>query len=171
MRPAVLRALFLMVPFGYGVTLAWQEWQFRKAQTQSVQMLPAPETAAAPDAVLNTLAVATVFGLSAQGRVMNSAEPLTLLATVVANGSDSRALLASPDGARFYRTGERLPGGSLLRRVEAAHMVLWRQGREELVSLHAASGRFLPTAQAYGQASPAVHLRPTVEQPRSNSGP
>lgn len=163
MRSAVLRTLFLMVPFGYGMTLAWQEWQFRQAQTEAVQALPAPETAVAPDPVLNTLAVATVFGMTAQGGVMNSAEPLTLLATVVASGSESRALLAGADGAFFYRTGERLPGGTLLRRVENAQVVLWRQGREELLSLHAAGGRFLPLAHAHSQAAAAVHLRPTGE--------
>ncbi|SDQ64218.1 Type IV pilus biogenesis [Pseudomonas grimontii] len=163
MRPAVLQVLFLMLPLGYGLTLGWQEWQFRQVPIQAVQAVPAPVVAVAQGAALNTWAVATVFGMTAQGGVMNSAEPLTLLATVVASDSESRALLAGADGARFYRTGERLPGGSLLRRVETAQVLLWRQGREELLSLHAAGGRFLPLARAHSQAAAAVHLRPTGE--------
>jgi type II secretory pathway component PulC len=167
MRPAVLRALFLIVPLGFGLTLAWQEWQFRQLQRSAVQASPAPANTLAPRTPLNTLAVATVLGMSAQDSALNSTEPLTLRATMVASDRDSRALLAGPEGERFYRTGERLPGGSLLRRIEPAQVVLWRQGREERLHLHPASERFLQAARAHGQAAPTLHLRPTVEPPRS----
>lgn len=165
MKPTVL---LLLLPLSYGLTLAYQEWQLRQASITSVPTAPLP-AAAAPQAVtLNTLAVATVFGLATQGSRLNSTEPLTLRAIVVANDSDSRALLDGPDGARFYRTGERLPGGSVLRRIETAQVVLWREGREESLNLHrAGTGRFLQLAQAQSPAA-TVHLRPTVEKTRSH---
>lgn len=164
----MLRALLLLLPLGYGLTLAWQEWLFRQTREVAVQVLPAPVIGVPQPVALNTQAVATVFGMTAQGRPLNSKEPLTLHATVVADGSDSRALLAGPDGTRFYHAGERLPGGSLLRRIESAQVVLWRQGREELLVLHTPGGHFLPAAHARSLAAPSVHFRPTVEQPGSD---
>ncbi|MGF6098979.1 type II secretion system protein N [Pseudomonas sp. 18175] len=151
----------------YGGVLGWQEWQFRRAQWATVQTMPAPLPTLTPPSALNTQAVATVLGLTTQGSVLDSAEPLTLRATVVARDSESRALLAGPDGERFYRAGERLPGGSLLRRIEPAHVVLWRQGREERLSLYPAGPRFLQPADTHRQAAASRHLRPTVETSRS----
>jgi type II secretory pathway component PulC len=131
------------------------------SQAPSVARVPHREPAP-----LNILAVATVLGLTAQSSVLISPEPLTLRATVVASDSASRALLAGTDGERFYRAGERLPGGSLLRRIEPAHVVLWRQGREELLLLRPAGERFLRTAHTPRQPA-TYHLRPTVEQSRN----
>lgn len=34
-----------------------------------------------------------------------------------------------------YRVGERLPGGSQLRRIETDRMVFWREGREEVLAI------------------------------------
>ncbi|AHC33055.1 MAG: protein XcpP [Pseudomonas sp.] len=167
MKTAGWRVLVLMLPLGYGLMLAWQEWQFRQARMPAAQALPVPSAMPQPTVALDTLAVASVLGLSAQGGALSSAEPLTLRATVVASDSESRALLAGPDSERFYRAGERLPGGSLLRRIEPAQVVLWRQGREELLRLHPASGGFLQPAHAQRKATAALHLRPMVEQPRS----
>lgn len=167
MRPTGWRVLFLMLPMGYGLVLGWQEWQFRRAQWDTVHTIAAPMPTRAPPSTLNTLAVATVLGLSTQSSVLNSAEPLTLRATVVASDSESRALLAGPDGERFYRAGERLPGGSLLRRIEPAHVVLWRQGREERLSLYPEGARFIQPADIHRQAAAPRHLRPMVETSRS----
>ncbi|XVN17819.1 type II secretion system protein N [Pseudomonas corrugata] len=60
---------------------------------------------------------------------------MTLQASFVVAQGLSRALLADAAGARLYRVGERLPSGSLLRRVEADHVTLWRNGREERLAL------------------------------------
>lgn len=167
MKPVVWRALLLMLPLGYGLTLAWQEWQLRQARTTVMQTVPDAVAVEPRYVAPDTLAVATVFGMAAQGDRLNSTEPLTLRATIVTGDSHSRALLATPDQARFYRAGERLPGGSLLRRIETGQVVLWRQGREELLSLHPAGVYFLQTDQVQRQAAPTVHLRPTVAQSRS----
>ena len=167
MRSAGWRALLLSAPLSYGLLLGWQEWVFRQAPPATAQALPASLAVRAPYAELNTLAVATVLGLTAQDSVLNSAEPLTLKATVVASGSESRALLAGPDGERFYRAGERLPGGSVLRRIETVHVVLWRQGREELLRLRPTGTRFFQAAKMQRQAPAPVYLQPAVEQSRS----
>lgn len=167
MRPAGWRALLLTAPLSYGLLLGWQEWVFRQAPPSPVQALPQSLAVSAPSTELNTLAVATVLGLTAQDNVLNSAEPLTLKATLVASGSESRALLAGPDGERFYRAGERLPGGSVLRRIETVHVVLWRQGREEQLRLRPTGTRFLQAGEMQPQAPAPVYLQPAVEQSRS----
>ena len=167
----LLKVLAMILPCGYGLMLAWQEWQFRQGQA-AVLRAPVPVNTVQVPAPLNTLAVATVLGLTAHGSLLNSAEPLTLRATLIASDGESRALLAGPESERFYRAGERLPGGSLLRRVEPAHVVLWRQGREEVLRLRPVGERFLqvlesPLAEALPDPS-ARHLRPMAEQPRSD---
>lgn len=161
------RVILLMLPLGYGGFLGWQEWQFRQSPSTAAKAVPSALVTRAPSPALNTQAVATVLGLTTQGSVLDSAEPLTLRATVVPSNSESRALLAGPEGERFYRAGERLPGGSLLRRIERAHVVLWRQGREERVSLYPEGARFLQPADTHRQAAAPRHLRPTVESSKS----
>lgn len=166
-----LKVLAVALPAGYGLTLAWQEWQFRQAQTTVVQA-PVPVETQQVAAPLNTLAVATVLGLAGQGNLLNSSEPLTLLATLISRGSESRALLAGQENERFYRAGERLPGGSLLRRIEPSHVVLWRQGREEVLMLRPVGERFLQVFESPPEVlAPelsARHLRPMAEQRRSD---
>ncbi len=160
------RALILALPVGYGAMLAWQENTFRLG-LQTPLPVSAPALPAAPPAPLNTLAVATVLGLSPQEHRVSSAEPLTLLATVVGSGGESKALLAGPDGERFYRAGERLSGSSVLRRIEPAHVVLWRQGREELLMLRPEGERFLQAVDIPRKAAASLHLKPVAEQSRS----
>ena len=170
-RFRLLKVLAITLPCGYGLTLAWQEWQFRQGQTAVVQAPVTLETVqvAVP---LNTLAVATVLGLTAHTNLLNSAEPLTLRATLISSGSESRALLAGPESERFYRAGERLPGGSLLGRIEPSHVVLWRQGREEVLRLRPVGERFLQVFESPAKAAlpdpSARHLRPMAEQPTSD---
>lgn len=170
-RFRLLKMLAIALPCGYGLTLAWQEWQFRQGPTAVVQA-PRPLETVQVAAPLNTLAVATVLGLTAHASLLNSAEPLTLRATLISSGSESRALLAGPQSERFYRAGERLPGGSLLRRIEPAHVVLWRQGREEVLMLRPVGERFLQVFEAPPEVPApelsARHLRPMAEQRRSD---
>lgn len=165
LRSSLIQMLILVLPLGYGLTLAWQEMVFRQG-IQSPPPLPVPAAPIAPLAPLNTLAVATVLGFSPQGGVVSSAEPLTLLATVVGTG-ESRALLAGPAGQRFYRAGERLSAGSVLRRIEPGHVVLWRQGREELLMLRPAADKFLQSVDMHRKEARNLHLKPAAEQARS----
>ena len=164
LRMSWVRVLFLALPLGYGLMLAWQERVFRQG-LQAPLPTPVPTVPVAVPAPLNTLAVATVLGFSSPGARVSSAEPLTLLATVVGTG-ESRALLAGPAGERFYRAGERLSASSVLRRIEPAHVVLWRQGREELLMLRPAGERFLQVVDAHRKEARSLHLKPTAEQSR-----
>ncbi len=160
--------VLLAVPLGYGGFLAWHEWVWHKslnavpvlAPLSSAPSTPAPEQFK-PDAI------ASVLGLNTQVTWVQSAEPLQLRASFVSSGGTSQALLAGAQGAQFYAEGERLPSGSVLRRVEASHVVLWRNGREERLTLTPASKHVLPVPSTPGAAPPAtsLHLRPVAEQP------
>ena len=108
-----------------------------------------------------------MLGLAPEGALAHSAEPLELRASLVSSHGASQALLAGSQQARFYRVGERLPGGSVLRRVEVSHVVLWRNNREERLLLKPPSRHVLPASQT--PATPAqatsLYLRPLAEQP------
>lgn len=128
------KLLLLLVPLLYGVVLAGQEWRFRQGLGRDVPVLADPPVVPVRD-LPNVQAVATVLGLAPEGAQAPSAEPITLQASFVAGEGLSRALLADAAGPRIYQVGERLPGGSVLRRVEASHVTLWRNGREERLAL------------------------------------
>jgi type II secretory pathway component PulC len=140
LRP--ITASLLILPVGCAVFVVWQEWVFRE---QFTRKLPAVTTVV-PEPVrvpLDATAVATVFGLTTDDTPRTSAEPLTLQASFVVSNGLSRALLADAQGSRLYHVGERLPGGSVLRRVEASQVMLWNKGREELLTLQSPVARFL----------------------------
>ncbi|AMZ73043.1 MULTISPECIES: type II secretion system protein N [Pseudomonas] len=128
------RLLLVLVPLLYGILLAGQEWRFHQGLGRDVPVPADPPMVPVRD-LLNVQAVATVLGLAPEGAQAPSAEPITLQASFVAGQGLSRALLADAAGPRIYQVGERLPGGSVLRRVEAGHVTLWRNGREERLSL------------------------------------
>lgn len=136
------KASLLIVPLVYGAFVLWQEWRFRE---HLALPMPVETTRATPAArqALNATAVATVLGLTAGDELLPSAEPLTLQASFVVTQGLSRALLADSQGARLYQVGERLPGGSVLRRIEVNHAVLWNKGREELLMLQPSVSAFL----------------------------
>ena len=152
--------------FGYGVHLAWQEWLYRQVLAAPViaPARPAPVLALEP---FQPEAIASVLGLAPEGALAHSAEPLELRASLVSSHGASQALLAGSQQARFYRVGERLPGGSVLRRVEVSHVVLWRNNREERLLLKPPGRHVLPASQT--PATPAqatsLYLRPLAEQP------
>ncbi|WP_248805733.1 type II secretion system protein N [Pseudomonas sp. MWU13-2100] len=159
------------LPLGYAVVSLWSEQTFR----QTLPALPIAQAASRSTAVervpLNHAAVATVMGLVAQGPLARSAEPLKLQASFVSSSGDSRALLAGANGQRIYRVGESLPGGSVLRRIEIGRVLLWRNGREELLSLEP-PGRI--TLQALKDPAPgaaaatsSLYLRPTAASRQS----
>ena len=164
--PLILKVLLWGACFGYGVHLAWQEWLYRQVLAAPViaPARPAPVLALEP---FQPEAIASVLGLAPEGALAHSAEPLELRASLVSSHGASQALLAGSQQARFYRVGERLPGGSVLRRVEVSHVVLWRNNREERLLLKPPSRHVLPARQT--PATPAqatsLYLRPLAEQP------
>lgn len=148
-------------PLAYGAWLAWSEWMFRR-DLPARPVAVAVDTAPVPPRSLNHAAVATVLGLQAHDVLARSREPLQLRASFVASAGASRALLAGAEGQRVYRVGDRLPGGSILRRIEVGRVVLWREGREELLTLAPpARSALLPAGRAASASAPSpVHLRP-----------
>ncbi|WP_392893568.1 hypothetical protein ACF6ZU_14725 [Pseudomonas migulae] len=139
-RLCTLSVLILSV--GYAAFLTWQERAFREGLASPVS-LAATVLTPPPRAPLNTSAIATVLGLTAEATLLPSAEPLTLQASFVLGTGLSRALLADAQGSRIYQVGDQLPGGSVLRRVEANQAVLWNKGREEVLKLQTSSTKFL----------------------------
>jgi type II secretory pathway component PulC len=136
------RVWLLVIPMAYAVFLVWQEWHFRESV-----VVPAPAAvskATVPSReLLDATAVATVLGFTSDATRKASTESLTLQASFVISSGLSRALLADSQGARIYQVGDRLPGGSVLRRVEPGQVVLWNKGREELLTLQPSAARFL----------------------------
>lgn len=130
--------VLVLVPLLYGIFLVGQEWRFRQALGRDVPVVTDSPAAPARD-LPNVQAVVTVLGLAPAVAQASSAEPITLQASFVAGQGLSRALLADAAGPRIYQVGERLPGGSVLRRVEASHVTLWRNGREERLALQPAA--------------------------------
>ncbi|CAI8910791.1 general secretion pathway protein C [Pseudomonas sp. IT-P12] len=156
----------LMLCVGYATFLAWQERGYRERLATPLPV-SAPASAPPVPAPLDTTAIATVFGLTAATPLQPSAEPLSLQASFVSADGLSRALLADAQGARIYTVGDQLPGGSVLRRVEANRVVLWNKGREEVLMLQTSAVRFLHRSegQAEAPATSTRYLRPHVGQP------
>nr|WP_225923666.1 MULTISPECIES: type II secretion system protein N [Pseudomonas] len=162
-----LPKLLVVIPLLYGVFLAEQEWRFRQALSRDAPVVV--DTPAVPVRQLpNVQAVATVLGLPLGGAQASSAEPITLQASFVAGQGLSRALLADAAGSRIYQVGERLPGGSVLRRVEASHVLLWRNGREERLALRQEAKPLLrkldPGEGRHAALRSSQYLRPVVGQ-------
>ncbi len=157
--PRLSSAGFLMLPIAYLVFLAWQEWRFRDELVAPLPTVSATLPASMRQS-LNTGAIATLLGLTPQASPLPSAEPLTLHASFVQSNGLSKALLADAQGPRMYQVGERLPGGSVLRRVEVAQVVLWNKGREEVLALQPSSTRFLRPFDVPKQPqAPAISTR------------
>lgn len=161
------RLLLVLVPLLYGVLLAGQEWRFHQELGRAVPVLADPPVVPVRD-LPNVQAVATVLGLAPEGAQAPSAEPITLQASFVAGEGLSRALLADAAGPRIYLVGERLPGGSVLRRVEASHVTLWRNGREERLSLQQDAKpllrRLTPEDGRHAALHSTQYLRPVAGQ-------
>ncbi|VVN38374.1 hypothetical protein PS662_05306 [Pseudomonas fluorescens] len=153
----------MVIAVGYGAFLAWHEWAYRKSLAPPLSVA-ATITPPSPPVPLDPAAVATVLGLTAETTLMPSTEPMTLQASFVLGTGLSKALLADAQGSRMYQVGDQLPGGSVLRRVEASRAVLWNKGREEVLTLKTSAGRFLhpfdPQAESQAPAISARYLRP-----------
>ncbi len=166
----LLRALLCLLPLVHGACLAWDEWVFRRDLPVAPVAVTTGATVA-PPLPLNHGAVATVLGLQGHGVPARSSEPLQLRASFVASSGASRALLAGAQGQRIYRVGDSLPGGSVLRRVEAGRVVLWRNGREESLGLEPPGRRSLsvhpgsvpvgvPATSYLRPVTPAIGVKP-----------
>ncbi len=161
--PLIAGVFLLSLPVGYGVYLVWQEWLYRHTVLAAPALEPVSASSPHKSATFQPDAIAAVLGFSNQEALAKSAEPLELRASFVSSLGTSQALLSSNQEERFYTVGERLPGGSVLRRVEASQVVLWRNGREERLVLKPVSQHFFPSTKPFAQKaqSPSLHLRPS----------
>lgn len=142
------KGVLWLVPLGYGAFLIWEERAWRQ-QVTTPMSAPAPSPVARDvSAPFNPGAVSAVLGLAGEVALASSSEPLELRACFVSSHADSRALLYGNGGERIYRVGDPLPGGSVLRRVESHRVILWRNGREESLSLGPTGSRALKVANA-----------------------
>ena len=157
----------LALPLGSAGYFAWQEQAYRESLRAVPALAPINAVPAPGPEPFQPQAIATVLGLSAQDAWVPSAEALQLHASFVSSQGVSQALLADAQGARFYAVGERLPGGSVLRRVEASYVVLWRNGREERLTLMPTSQHLIPGPAVTRSNQPAtsVYLRPRAATP------
>ncbi|UVL66619.1 hypothetical protein [Pseudomonas sp. B21-031] len=89
----------------------------------------------APEQTLSTVALALAFGFSAPGQQSSNQAGIVLKACFVSSRGDAWALVASREGEGVHRVGDRLAGGSVLRRIDVRSITLWVDGREEVVPL------------------------------------
>lgn len=130
--------------------LAWLAWLSRGSwqQLQSLETaanIAPPAQTTAPLETPDPLAIAQLFGVMPQAADTSIAEvPLNLLASLQESTAEqSRALIASPDGSRFYRIGETLPGGAVLRQIDATHVLIQRLGNELSLPLNTSTSSLL----------------------------
>lgn len=97
---------------------------------------------------LSTAALALAFGYSEPGGPAAKSVDLVLKACFVSSGGHARALVATREGQRLYRVGDRLPSGSVLRRIDARSIALWDGGREQIVALTGSSNIFVQSGSA-----------------------
>jgi hypothetical protein len=159
--------LLLAATLGYGIHLFLSERSHRLAL--------GPVTAFAPVAAISEIpatsspgALLTVLGFQGETAAVKKQEVAILRGIVVATSEESRALMTVAGNQRTYRVGERLPGGSVLRRIEASRVFLWRNGHEVVLPLVAPAATTLRTARAITTPT-SSYLRPAAassqEQP------
>ncbi|MGY4491979.1 type II secretion system protein N [Pseudomonas sp. TE3610] len=138
------------------LVLLWAGWQatqeYRLRQVPALVALPAPVPA--PGAFDGT-GIATLFGLAPAPAAGSASHAVR--AIVAERSGQGRALISSNGHEGFYRVGDRLPSGAVLRRVEPGRVVLWHGRREQVLGL--ASAPSWLAARAPGLPAQR-HLRP-----------
>ncbi|MGC5704338.1 hypothetical protein J4P02_29460 [Pseudomonas sp. NFXW11] len=154
----VLPVALVSLLLGWLAWLGHDSWQWLQQQQRN-DSPPLQETAVTAPHAVDSAAIARMFGVEPQAASgLVPAVPLTLLASLVESRPElSRALIESPDGGRFYRIGESLPGGAILREIGVTQVRLQRYGEDQALSLasHATplliplpSGHEVPTSTA-----------------------
>lgn len=141
--------------------MAWKEVAFRK-QWQAPAMPTLEFHSGSPSAPLSARTTALAFGLSSSEPTLQSTEQLLLRATILASLGESRALIGAQGRENVYHIGDSLPGGSVLRHIEAQYVVLWRAGREESLPLIPPARHLLDAVGtlAHKPVIPTQHLLP-----------
>ncbi|MFJ4065519.1 protein XcpP [Pseudomonas sp. NPDC089996] len=133
------------------VTLAWLAWRENVYPVAAHPLVQPSEVAKAaiPEKPLPAATLALAFGFQAAGPRQPSQADIALKASFVSSQGEARALVKSQSGEAIYRVGDRIPDRGVLRRIDVRSIVLWIDGREEVVSLSAPTPSvFLPTGAA-----------------------
>lgn len=150
---------WVAIPLLALVMLAWREATRPDlvepvAQDSVARVLPAQQP-------LPTATLALAFGFSEPGERLASQAGLVLKACFIPSRGQPRALVGSREGDSFYGVGDRLPGGSVLRRIDVGAITLWVEGREEVLTLSGGG------ANVFAQSgSSAVRVSAHAESPR-----
>ncbi|PVZ43066.1 hypothetical protein N430_00753 [Pseudomonas sp. CC120222-01a] len=124
---------WVAIPLLALVVLAWREVT-RPGLVEAVGQVSVASALPAKQ-LLPTATLALAFGFSEPGERLASQAGLVLKACFIPSRGQTRALVGSREGDSFYSVGERLPGGSVLRRIDVGAITLWVDGREETLTL------------------------------------
>lgn len=167
-------ALSLLGCLALGGWLAWLgagTWHFHHALMAAPAAYAPPSAAAqAPAQPVDAVLVALLFGVlltnpEAPAEDAAASLSLTLLASLVEQRAEhSRALIAGPGGSAFYRVGEQLPNGAVLRDITPDHVRLQHAGREFQLGFPRRETRlFVPRPPAADIASGARPASPETQ--------
>ncbi|WXL24658.1 type II secretion system protein N [Ectopseudomonas mendocina] len=157
----LMRGATALLLLGWLLWLGYDAWQqLHTLQTQA--NIAPPVTPPAPRETPDPLAIAQLFGVLPETADDSRPEvPLSVLAILQAHTAEhSRALIASPEGSRFYHLGELLPGGAVLRQINATDVLIQRLGNEQSLPLNIPNSSLLtPISEAEQQPADAASGR------------
>lgn len=130
------------LPALVGALLLWREVQARALWQTDLPALAAP-AATEPRRPLPASTLALAFGFPVADAKASTRSDITLKGSFVSSLGEARALITSNAKDAVYRVGDRLPGGGVVRRIEARAITLWLDGREQTLALAAAAGTVL----------------------------
>lgn len=154
------RYLLPLIVAAYGVYLLQNEQRYRRQLAPAPDILPLPGSAAGTLPASNMGPLLAVLGFSDRQGTRRSTESVTVQGVFVGSQEQSRALLNVAGRVGSYRTGERLPGGGVVRRIDPDQVLLLRNGQEESLPLARGGQSLLRDTKALDQA-PFLHLLPT----------
>ncbi|WP_156340881.1 hypothetical protein [Pseudomonas sp. NBRC 111124] len=111
---------------------------------------------------LPTVTLALAFGFSEPGQRFASQAGLVLKPCFIPSRGQPRALVGGREGDSFYSVGSRLPGGSVLRRIEVGAITLWVDGREETLTLSSDRARVFVQSGSSAVRAPAPSDSPRL---------
>ncbi|MGE7990374.1 type II secretion system protein N [Pseudomonas sp. NPDC089554] len=135
-------AVWVALPALMGAFLLWREGQARAHWQAPLPMLGSP-AAVDTQGPLPAATMALAFGFQAVDAKASTRSDITLKASFVSSLGEARALISNNAKDAIYRVGDRLPGGGVVRRIEARAITLWVEGREETLALAGATGTLL----------------------------
>lgn len=104
---------------------------------------------------LSTASLVLAFGLSSPDGQPAGRADLVLKACFIPSRGEARALVGSRDGDALYRVGDRLPDGSVVRRIEVRSITLWDGSVEQSVAMSGSRPSIFLTSGSAAVAGPA----------------